>query len=124
MKFCILLLLFASCVSPHLLRAESVVSFEPRDDMARLDGLITGTEENLRREKALQGILKEYKKAEAEAIKNPNDSDKLSKLVLLAKKAYGAIVEASLEDYFSPQFLEELKKLSQIAERKNVPAPK
>jgi hypothetical protein len=94
------------------------------DDIARLDQLITGTEQQLRKEKQLRELLLEYKKAESAAIKNPHDSDKLAKLVTLAKKAHEAITDTALDDYFTPQFLEELKKLSQISERKNVPAPK
>ena len=79
---------------------------------------------NLQKEKALREILVKYKQIEMLAIKNPDDVDNLLKLVSLAKKARESIVDLALEDYFSPQFLEELKKLSQISAAKNVPAPK
>lgn len=128
MKFCQLLVLFAALTCTHFIQADSLTlpskTEEPKDEIARLDQLIAATEDNLKKEKALREILVQYKQAEIEAIKNPDNIDNLLKLVSLAKKAREGISETSLDDYFSPQFIEELKKLSQISERKNVPAAK
>ena len=128
MRFYSLWLLLAALTFSQFTDANSSIptsqSAEPKDEIARLDQLIAGTEQSLKKEKELREILVEYKKAEVIAIKNPNDTDNLLKLVSLAKKAHQMIMDTSLDDYFAPQFLEELKKLSQISERKNVPAAK
>src|SRR5205085_4440035 len=117
MKFCQLWILFSVLTCSHLMGATtpelpSSKKEDPKDEIARLDQLITATEENLQKEKALREILVKYKQIEMLAIKNPDDVDNLLKLVSLAKKARESIVDLALEDYFSPQFLEELKKLS------------
>lgn len=104
--------------------SQSISVQEPHDEVARIDQLIKGTEESLVRLKSLKALLVQYKQAETIAVKNPNDTDNLLKLVNLAKQIQNSIAESYLQDYFAPQFLEELKKFSQIADKKHLPQAK
>lgn len=95
-----------------------------QDEGAKVDLLIQATEENLVRLKTVKELLADYKKAETIALKNEDDTDNLVKLVALAQKLQTQITDCGLQDYFSPQFLEELKKFSKLAEKKYIPKPK
>lgn len=97
---------------------------ESQDEVAKIDLLIEATNANLARLKALKVLLVEYKQAEVQALKDPNDSDNLLKLVNLAKQIQDTITDSALQDYFAPQFLEELKKFAAIADKKNIPQAK
>jgi len=97
---------------------------EPQDDVAKIDQLIDATNDNLARLKKLKGLLIEYKQAEVKAIKDPDDTDNLLKLVTLAKEIDDIISDSALQDIFAPQFLEEIKKFAQIAGKKNIPQAK
>ncbi len=115
-------LLLAIFLTGAVLRAEKIDT--PKDDVAKLKQLIEATEETLHKEKKLLELLVQYKQAELLAIKDPENTDNLLKLVQLAKATNDTIKELYLEEYFSPQFLEELNKLAQIATKKTIPAPK
>ncbi len=104
--------------------AKSTPIAQEHDEITKLDMLIQATENSLTRLKALKVLLTDYKAAEARAITNPNDTDNLLKLVNLAKQVQDSITDAELQDYFAPQFLEELKKFSEIANKKNIPQAK
>lgn len=95
-----------------------------KDDLAALDQLIVATEKALQRQKDLRVLLVQYKQAEQEAIKNSDDAKSVAKLITLGKEVYTAIKTAYLEDYFSPQFIEELKTLAEIGDKKQIPSPK
>jgi hypothetical protein len=95
-----------------------------KDDIAALDLLISATEKSLQRQKALKVLLVQYKQAEQEAIKNSDDAKSVAKLIACGKEVYSAIKTAYLEDYFSPQFIEELKTLADIGDKKQIPSPK
>lgn len=97
---------------------------ESQDEVAKIDLLIEATNANLARLKSLKVLLVEYKQAEVQALKDPNDSDNLLKLVNLAKEIQDTINDSALQDYFAPQFLEELKKFAAIADKKNIPQAK
>ncbi|MBS0635212.1 MAG: hypothetical protein JSR37_07095 [Verrucomicrobia bacterium] len=95
-----------------------------QNEVTRMDQLIQATESSLARLKNVRTKLVEYKKAENKAVKDPKDTDNLLKLVNLAKELQTDIDEGALEDYFTPQFLEELKKFAQISDKKNIPQAK
>lgn len=97
---------------------------DSQDEVAKIDLLIEATNANLTRLKALKVLLVEYKQTEVQALKDPNDSDNLLKLVNLAKEIQDNINDSALQDYFAPQFLEELKKFAAIADKKNIPQAK
>lgn len=97
---------------------------DSQDEVAKIDLLIEATNANLSRLKELKVLLVEYKQAEVQALKDPNDSDNLLSLVNLAKKIQDTITDSALQDYFAPQFLEELKKFAAIADKKNIPQAK
>jgi hypothetical protein len=92
-----------------------------QDELSRIDMLIQATEENLLREKKLKTLIAEYRKVEDACIQNPKDTDLLFKLAKTAKEAYDAILETHLEDYFQPEFIKELQRLTQIANKKSPP---
>ncbi len=97
---------------------------DPQDELAKVDLLIDATQENLARLKSLRTLIVEYKQAEIKAVKDPKDSDNLLKLVNDARKIQDIITESQLQDYFSSQFIEEIKKFSQISVKKNIPQAK
>lgn len=100
------------------------VEKETSDFVVRMDKLIAATEASVQRQKALRELLIQYKEKEKKAISNPDDTDNLLQLVDLAKKVKSSIEENFLQDYFPPQFLQELDKLSKIAKQKNIPPAK
>ncbi len=97
---------------------------ELQDEVEKIDQLIEASNDHIARLKKIKLLLVEYKKAEATALKDPNDTDNLLKLVNLAKEILDIINDSSLQDMFSPQFLEELQKFSQISNKKNIPQAK
>lgn len=96
----------------------------PVDEVAKVDQLIRATEGSLERLKAIRTLMVEYKQAELAAVKNPSDAENLIKLVDTAKKLATLLEESGIQDYFAPQFLEELKKLAQVSDTKNIPPAK
>lgn len=123
MKHFIFLLVFSFSTLTAIYAADAKIS-EPQDEVAKIDLLIEATNANLSRLKNLKVLLVEYKQAEVQALKDPNDSDNLVTLVNLAKQIQDTITDSALQDYFAPQFLEELKKFSAIADKKNIPQAK
>ena len=89
-----------------------------------LDQLIIATEKALQKQKEVRSLLVQYKLAEQEAIKNSDDAKRVAKLIFLGNQVYTLIKDAHLGDYFSPQFIEELKTLSEIGEKQQIPSPK
>jgi hypothetical protein len=92
-----------------------------QDETSRIDTLIKATEENLVREKKLKILIQEYRKIEDACIQNPKDTDLLFKLAKTGKEALDCIQETNLSDYFQPEFIKELQRLSQIANKKTPP---
>ncbi len=97
---------------------------QEQDEVTKMDMLIKATENSLVRLKALKTLIVEYKKCELKAINSPSDTDNLYKLVNLAKQIQEGINDSQLQDYFSQQFLDELKRFSEIANKKNIPQAK
>lgn len=93
----------------------------PQDEVAKVDQLILATKDTLKRLEMLKDLLVQYKQAEAAALKNPSNQETVTKLVNLAKQVNDLINETYIQEYFAPQFLEELKKFSQAADKKNIP---
>ena len=91
------------------------------DELARIDLLIRATEENLTRQKGLRDLVTDYRKTEKSCIANPKDAALLFKLAKTGKAVYEGITDAYLADYFQPEFLSELQKLKQIADKKSIP---
>jgi hypothetical protein len=91
------------------------------DELSKLDVLIAATEESLKRQKLLKERLKNYYALEKACIANPKDTKKLLELVVSAKQVLDDIQNAYIEDYFRPEFIEELQKLAKIGEKKNIP---
>lgn len=96
----------------------------PQDEVARVDQLIAATKDTLKRLEALRAEIIVYKQAEAAVLKNPNDPDAVAKLVISAKQIQDLINTTYVQEYFSPQFLEEIHKFAQIAEKNNIPPAK
>ena len=95
---------------------------ETADDLQKLDLLITITQENIEKQKKLRQLLINYREVEQSCIQNSNDPKLLLQLVSSAKKLHDGIDECYLHDYFRHEFLEELKKLTKLAEKKNIPS--
>lgn len=123
MKSIIYFLTLSTCAFTSLHTADIQSQVVP-DEIVRIDQLIQATEASLTRLKSLKTLLVDYKKAEVQAVNNPKDTDNLLKLVTLASQIQTTITDSALQDYFAPQFLEELKKFAQISEKKNIPQAK
>ena len=129
-KFIFTLLVALTFLSADRIQAEPVddlIEFskeeavEAEDELSRIDVLIRATEENLARQKGLRGLIDEYRTTEKACIANPKDSALLFKLARTGKAVYENINDAYLADYFQPEFLTELQKLKQIADKKSIP---
>jgi len=91
------------------------------DECAQMDMLIKASEDNLARQKRVKTLLEEYKKLEKACIEKPNNTPMLFKMADAGKKLSEAIDENYLNDYFKPSFIDDLKKLKSIADKKNIP---
>lgn len=116
------MLLLLTIILTNGLFAQSLA--DPQDEVEKIDQLIEASNDHIARLKKVRALLIEYKKAEATALKDPNDTDNLLKLVNLAKEILDIINDSSMHDMFSAQFLEELQKFSQISAKKNIPQAK
>jgi hypothetical protein len=103
---------------------KNIAKDEGQDVVSQIDRLIFATESSLQRQKKIRALLLQYKEVETLAIKDPNNSDNLMKLVGLAKQLQDSIKENHLQDYFPPQFMEEISKLAHVAEKKTILPPK
>ena len=92
-----------------------------QDELSRLDSLICATQENLARQKKLRTLIEEYRKTEKACLANPKDTNLLFKLAKNGKDVYDTIIDSYLADYFQPEFIKELQKLKQIADKKSIP---
>lgn len=127
----VFLLLTLSAGRSHLISAEpKAISPQEKETeggqsiITKMDALIEATKESTIRLEKLKQLLLQYKEKEKEAINNPDDTDNLMRLVNAAKALDEVITENSLQEYFPPQFLQELKKLSHIADKRNIPPAK
>ena len=83
--------------------------------------LIQAQEQSAKKFKLLLQYLREYQEMEAKAIQNPDNVDGLYKLSEKALEVHEIIRECHVEQYFRPQFLEDLDKVSQTALKRNLP---
>ncbi|MCE5294109.1 MAG: hypothetical protein LLF94_05795 [Chlamydiales bacterium] len=110
---------FAYAANPNVVSLHN-----SQDEIEKVDLLINATQENLSRLQELRVLLIEYKKSENIAVNKPSDTDNILKLVNLAKAIHEDIIDGGLEDYFTPQFIEEIKKFSEISAKKHIPQAK
>lgn len=107
--------------------AAAIPEIEPEkaeDVVTKMDALIAATKASIKRQEALRDLLVQFKESEKKAILNPDDTDNLLQLVTLARQVKESINANFLQDYFSPQFIEELNTLSNISAKKNIPPAK
>lgn len=95
--------------------------FYVENELTAIDRLCKATEENLEHQKKLRTLIQEYKKIEGKCVDRPTDNDLLYKLAMQGGTVYDAIEGDYLADYFKPEFIAELKKLKEIADKKNIP---
>ena len=92
-----------------------------QDEVKQIEALIQATQESLGRLENIKKIVTDLKNLERLCMKNPKDAKLLYKLAQAGHAAYAAIQEANLEDFFRDEFLEELKKLANLADKKTTP---
>lgn len=93
------------------------------NELARLDTLISATEQTLETEKKVRAYLVEYTRIQELFLLAPNDNDLLMKMARSAHRTLQAIQEAHLEQTFDPEFINELKVLSKAAQKRGIPKP-
>jgi len=102
----------------------SEITESAHDEMGDMDSLIRATEESLAQQKNIRVLLETYHQVENEAIAKPDNAAVLFRLAETGKKLYETIEAAYLADYFSADFMAELRKLKEIADKKTVPPAK
>ena len=95
-----------------------------QDMVTKMDALISATEKSLVSQKEIRDLLMQYKEVEKKAIVDPDNTDNLLKLLLLAKELHESIQKGYLEEYFPPQFLQELDKLAALYDKRSIPPAK
>ena len=95
-----------------------------KNEIVRLDTLITATEQSLEGQKKLREKIVEYQKIQDLDLANPQDNDLLFRLVKEARRTLDSIKENHLLQTFDPDFIDELKVLSKAASKRGVPKPK
>jgi hypothetical protein len=103
---------------PQILQKESGLT-----ELARLDHLIEATTKSLDNQRKLREILIEYKQVEKLYLKNPEDKNLLFRFIKMAYQLLNSIKDNHLEHTFSPEFINELTLLSQIANKKGTSKP-
>lgn len=92
---------------------------------AQLERLILCTKTTLNRLELLQKELHEFRKQETICLaldaNAPTRQDKLYQLSVRALSLFQLIAYTNTEDLFRPSFLEDLRKLSKMAENKSLP---
>lgn len=96
-------------------------TFLVASELNRLDILILATEKSLGSQKLLREHIVEYQKAHEQFSKNPNDNDRLFKVVKAAHKTLQSIKENHLEQDFDSDFIDELTVLAQPALKRSIP---
>lgn len=120
------LLLFI--VVPGALLAHITISAAPASfdsEEAQLTRIIQSTKTTLSRLELLESELREFKKQETLCLEldlsNPTRQDALYQLSSRALILLKTISQANMEDLFRKSFLEDLRKISKMAENRQVP---
>ena len=123
------LLLVVICVMSGHIHAEQAVTPPPAtviqqvdDERSQIDTLMKATQASLERQKQVREFIVNYKNIEKACVGKPNDSALLNQLAKAGKQTYEAIDENGLTDYFRPEFIRDLQKLKQIADKKTISA--
>lgn len=85
--------------------------------LTTLDLLITATQKSLTEQKSLREVITEYQKTQKQYFENDDDAH-LLKLVKSAHITLQKIKEVNLVHSFDPEFISELTRFSQVAERR------
>lgn len=88
---------------------------------AQLVRLYEATQRSLEQIRKLQENLAAFRKQEAVTLQTPEDVDALYALSQAALRLSQSIRETRLEPYFRPAFIEELSRVSKMAESKAIP---
>ncbi len=91
------------------------------NEINRLDTLIQATSQSLEGQKKLRERIVEYHKIQELYILSPKDNDILFRMVKSAYRTLELIKENHLLEMFDPDFIDELKVLSQAATKRGVP---
>ena len=110
----------------HYITSEEEAKQPPviwQQELQTLDNLIAATQKSLDEQKKLREIFLDYQTFRVQCEQDPNDNDKLLKMVKVALRLHNAIQESHLTNNFDPEFIKELTLFSQIASKKGVPRP-
>lgn len=95
---------------------ETLPSQEPGTrSLTSLDTLIAATEETLEAQRKVRQMARDYQRAKAIYLQDPQNRQRITQLVKMAHLLLGDIKAYSLLDAFDPEFLGELSYFSQIA---------
>jgi hypothetical protein len=121
-KLIVSLLLFFSSVHA----AESGI-IDTKDlvanELTRLDQLIEATSLSLEQQKQLRERVKGYQELHAKYLADPDDNERLYRLIKSAYTILESIKNQHLETAFEPDFLSELTVLSRPAIKSGLPKP-
>lgn len=92
-------------------------------ELARLDMLISATQQSLDGQKKLRAYIVEYQKIQDYYLKNSQDNEVLFRMVKSAFVTLKTIQDNHLEHTFDPDFINELTIVSRVAKKRGVPKP-
>lgn len=93
------------------------------NELSRLDVLIQATQQSLDGQKQLRIKIAEYQKIQESYLLHPKDNEILFRMIKSAYNTLQLINDNHLEHTFDPEFINELKILSQVAAKRGIPKP-
>ena len=105
--------------STHDLPPEINLSTPTPKGVNAIDNLIALTEENLKEQKKLQTLLKEYQKIEGEYLNNPDDQKLVMQLVQQAGDILTIIEAQNLVHMIDDELMSDLSLFGRIANKKS-----
>ena len=119
--FLLCLIVGGLACSFSLFSLEQIANRESIVEENTLELLIRAQEESAQKLKKLLTDLSQFQEQEAKCLHGQANSDDLYRLSELAFIVKQGIADCCVEAYFRPQFLEDINKLSLMAEKKNIP---
>lgn len=91
--------------------------------IVQLDDLIQATDQSLKSQKELRGLILKYEEAQKKCIESPNDNELLYQAAIAGHKVLDKIKESYLIHNFSEEFIKELTLFDQVGSKNFIPSP-
>ena len=110
-------------VTPPAAPAPSVDHDIPaiEDELVLVELLIKASQNNVTKLEKLKGAIEAFRKAQTNCMQKPNNTELLYDMAKKGKVALDIIDDMKLQDYFRPDFITELEKMAQVANKQPIP---